>query len=240
MALSHPCPSSLSQLNEPFPRQIKTGESAVTRGRRLRKAIQTGMVGDYRQEHRATVSTAKGHEEKGKRGAGERGAGSTRGHELHLPSAQYLAGGRGSHSSRYKGSETWRRSKEDGEGGRWQGGDPGAFVSSGCRSCTVHKCWVEPAAEGWVSVLPTCCFLSVLMSPPSEQAEQARRHLYWPCHKLVAWLHSCPFSAVAARTVCPIKRLLLKFLSFLQPSGKASKQGAEARWDTHCALKVTG
>lgn len=46
MALSHPCPSSLSQLNEPFPRQIKTGESAFARGRRLRKAIQTGMMGD--------------------------------------------------------------------------------------------------------------------------------------------------------------------------------------------------
>lgn len=33
MALSHLCPSSLSQLNELFPRQIKTGETAFTRGR---------------------------------------------------------------------------------------------------------------------------------------------------------------------------------------------------------------
>lgn len=70
MALSHPCPASLSQLNEPFPRQIKTGESAFTRGRRLRKAIQTGMEGD-----RATVSAAEGHEEKGKAGAGREAQG---------------------------------------------------------------------------------------------------------------------------------------------------------------------
>lgn len=89
MALSHPCPSSLSQLNEPFPRQIKTGESAFTRGRRLRKAIQTGMEGD-----RATVSAAEGHGEKGKAGAGERGAGSPRGGERHLPSEQGLQQGR--------------------------------------------------------------------------------------------------------------------------------------------------
>lgn len=92
MALSHPCPSSLSQLNEPFPRQIKTGESAFTRGRRLRKAIQTGMEGG-----RAAVSAAKGQEEKGKAGTGERGAGSTRGGELHLPSVRNLAAGKGSH-----------------------------------------------------------------------------------------------------------------------------------------------
>lgn len=94
MALSHPCPSSLSQLNEPFPRQIKTGESAFTRGRRLRKAILMGMVGHYRRGHRATVRASKGHEEKGKPGAG-----SARVRELHLPSAQYLTGGNGSHGA---------------------------------------------------------------------------------------------------------------------------------------------
>lgn len=42
MALSHPCPSSPSQLNELFPRQIKTGETAFTRCRRLGKGIQMG------------------------------------------------------------------------------------------------------------------------------------------------------------------------------------------------------
>lgn len=40
MALSHLCPSSLSQLNELFPRQIKTGETAFSKGRRLE--IQMG------------------------------------------------------------------------------------------------------------------------------------------------------------------------------------------------------
>lgn len=47
MALSHLCPSSLSQLNELFPRQIKTGETAFTRGRRLGKGIQMGVMGAY-------------------------------------------------------------------------------------------------------------------------------------------------------------------------------------------------
>jgi len=44
MALSHVCPSSLSQLNELFPRQIKAGETAFTRGRRLGKEIQMGVM----------------------------------------------------------------------------------------------------------------------------------------------------------------------------------------------------
>lgn len=43
MALSHLCPSSLSQLNELFPRQIKTGETAFSRGRRL--GIRMGASG---------------------------------------------------------------------------------------------------------------------------------------------------------------------------------------------------
>lgn len=64
MALSHLCPSSLSQLNELFPRQIKTGETVFTRGRRLGKGIQMGVMGASGDG--ATLSAAVGDEGKGK------------------------------------------------------------------------------------------------------------------------------------------------------------------------------
>lgn len=68
MALSHLCPSSLSQLNELFPRQIKTGDTIFTRSRRLGKGIQMGVMGAYweRCGDRATLSTAMGDKGKGK------------------------------------------------------------------------------------------------------------------------------------------------------------------------------
>lgn len=169
MALSHPCPASLSQLNEPFPRQIKTGETAFTRGKGLRKAIQTGMVG-----RETGPPWAEGREDKGRaaqgRGAGQEGPGRIQRAEPYRREAQHTRGIRDTQESEGR----WK-------GRGWRGGDPGGRASSACRSCKGHRgcalgsvpavplahpcaptSWAAPLltlpqAAGPTALLPLCC-----------------------------------------------------------------------------------
>lgn len=172
MALSHLCPSSLSQLNELFPRQIKTGETAFSKGRRL--GIQMGASWQRWQPGppRALLWAVRGKGKPVSRKAcllqGEKVQGAWGDMKPHLASAQGSERAQGNHWQHSAGAGTgdMQGPGKDWKGGTgsWQGGEASHCPGS-ATGAAVCKCQV--------SALPAYCFLSLPESSLSKVAEQA-------------------------------------------------------------------